>query len=111
MPFIILIAFTAGGIILFLYPPKEINGIYGYRTPRSMKNQANWDYAQKLGGKYMMIFAVVISITQILCGFIVNRLSNNLDYIMMFQLIAMILLLITMFILCEQKLKEFENRG
>lgn len=27
-------------------PPKERNGLYGYRTSRSMKNQDTWDFAQ-----------------------------------------------------------------
>ena len=59
----------------------------------------------------MMIFGVVIFITQILVGSILTLDNVSIDYIIQFQLIAMILLLITMFILCEQKLKEFENRG
>ena len=29
-------------------PPKTINGLYGYRTARSMKNQATWDFATAL---------------------------------------------------------------
>ena len=62
-------------------------------------------------GKYMMIFGVIIFITQILVGSILTLDNVSIDYIIQFQLIAMILLLITMFILCEQKLKEFENRG
>ncbi|MDM1370430.1 SdpI family protein [Myroides marinus] len=36
-------------IILGLIAPhlKTINGIIGYKTYRAMKNQRNWDYAQK----------------------------------------------------------------
>ncbi len=48
-----LIFFVAGGV-LFLFPPKKINSWYGYRTPKSMKNQGNWDFAQKHSGKQMM---------------------------------------------------------
>lgn len=29
------------------HPPKNINGWYGYRTERSMKSQAAWDFAQR----------------------------------------------------------------
>jgi uncharacterized membrane protein len=110
LPIIILVVFSAGGLILYLFPPKKINGIYGYRTPRSMKNQSNWNYAQKLGGKYMMIFAVVISITQMILGYAITSLNNNLDYIMPFQLITMIVLMIIMLVICEMKLKAFENK-
>ena len=33
------------------HPPKNINGFYGYRTSRSMKNQQTWDYAHRVCGK------------------------------------------------------------
>lgn len=32
-------------------PPKDINGIYGYRTSMSMKNQDTWDFAQRYMGE------------------------------------------------------------
>ncbi len=32
-------------------PPREINPGFGYRTPRSSKNQDTWDFAQKYMGK------------------------------------------------------------
>lgn len=31
-------------------PPKTINGGYGYRTSRSMRNQKAWDFAQVYSG-------------------------------------------------------------
>ena len=31
-------------------PPKKVNGFYGYRTSRSMKNQDTWDFAQRYMG-------------------------------------------------------------
>lgn len=32
-------------------PPKEINSIYGYRTPMSSKNQDTWDFAHRYFGR------------------------------------------------------------
>lgn len=32
-------------------PPQKINGLSGYRTKRSMKNQDTWDFAQAYMGK------------------------------------------------------------
>ena len=46
--------FIVMGFIMSKKPPKEINGLYGYRTPRAMKNQKNWDYAQVYSAKVMM---------------------------------------------------------
>ena len=50
------------GLIMLKFPPKKINGLYGYRTSSSMKDQERWDFAQnysakeiiKLGGLLML---------------------------------------------------------
>ncbi len=34
------------GFYFVNHPPKKINPLMGYRTPRSMKNQESWDFAQ-----------------------------------------------------------------
>ena len=31
--------------------PKQINGVFGYRTPRSMKNKETWRFAHQYSGK------------------------------------------------------------
>lgn len=35
-------------------PPKSINGGYGYRSARSMKSQAAWDFAQAYSGRFWL---------------------------------------------------------
>ena len=35
-------------------PPKTINGGYGYRTARSVKNQQTWDFAHQVCGQVWM---------------------------------------------------------
>ena len=47
---IIPIIMLAFGLISRYRPPKNINGVYGYRTTRSMKSQATWDYAHQRKG-------------------------------------------------------------
>ena len=39
------------GKVFIKNPPKTINGIYGYRTPRSKKNQDTWNFAQLYCGQ------------------------------------------------------------
>lgn len=39
------------GKVFMQNPPKTINGIYGYRTSRSRKNQDTWNYAHLYCGK------------------------------------------------------------
>lgn len=39
------------GHIFVKHPPATINGVYGYRTSMSRKNQQTWDYAHYCCGK------------------------------------------------------------
>lgn len=39
------IIMIVGGRIMWKHCPKHINGIYGYRTTRSMKNMDTWKFA------------------------------------------------------------------
>lgn len=38
------------GRIMLKHPPKNINGIYGYRTSMSMKNMDTWNFAHRVCG-------------------------------------------------------------
>ena len=60
------------GFILKNKPPKKINWWYGYRTKQSMKNQEQWDFAQKLGAKNMIRFSLIPFLTTIL-GFFIDE--------------------------------------
>lgn len=49
-------------------PPAGINGVFGYRTKRSMKSQEAWDFAQrymgslwKKAGILMLVLSVVVT--------------------------------------------------
>lgn len=39
------------GWIFLRRPPREINGVYGYRTSRSMASKEAWDFAHRYFGK------------------------------------------------------------
>lgn len=41
-------------------PPKTINGFYGYRTARSMKNQSTWDFAHHTCGRLWFRLGLVL---------------------------------------------------
>ena len=47
--------FIIAAAVLYLFPPKKINFIYGYRTGSSMKSQERWDFAQKYGARQLAI--------------------------------------------------------
>lgn len=67
VPFLTGIVFTITSLITLLFPPKKINGMYGYRTPSSMKNQQAWEFSQRyssirmlLGGVFLLIISVLV---------------------------------------------------
>ena len=50
--------FFVVGVVFWMYPPKKINHVYGYRTVRSCKNQRNWDFAQRHGARMMLLTGI-----------------------------------------------------
>lgn len=53
-PFLVGIIFVLSGFIMLKFPPQNINGFYGYRTPAAMKSQERWDFAQTYASKEMI---------------------------------------------------------
>ena len=41
-------------------PPKTINGLFGYRTARSMKSQEAWDFAHRTCGRLWFKLGLVL---------------------------------------------------
>ena len=109
LPIIILVVFSAGGLILYFFPPKKINSIYGYRTPRSMKNQSNWDFAQKLGGKFMLIFGFIIFLIQITVGYFITGYTRDQSIVLPIQGTILVILPIIMLLVCEKQIENFEK--
>ena len=46
--FIVSAILIIGGVIMYLFPSKNSNWVYGYRTRLSMKNQDTWKVSQKI---------------------------------------------------------------
>lgn len=70
-PLFLIPALTGGifflvGLIMKYFPPKEINGLYGYRTNRSMKNKTAWDFAQKYAAAQMLVFGTLLMLFSVL---------------------------------------------
>lgn len=47
---LITVTFIVGGRMMWKHCPKEINGIVGYKTKRSMKNMDTWKFAHDYCG-------------------------------------------------------------
>lgn len=78
--------FFIAGLILRLFPPKRINNIYGYRTPKSKKNMENW----KLANKYSSILLMIFGLLLLLIGIIFDNTILTLIFAIIFIIILFI---------------------
>lgn len=91
----------------WLIPKCKDIGPIGYRTPRSMKNQENWDFSQKLSGKLMLILGSIILIVNLLFYADIFPQTN-------FQLTEMTLIVggaLLVILITEIRLYQFEKRA
>ncbi|MBM7833290.1 SdpI family protein [Clostridium sardiniense] len=57
--------------------PKEINGVYGYRTSMSMKNKDTWEFAHHYCGKlWLTIGGIMLVISAIAMLFVIGKDEN-----------------------------------
>lgn len=59
-----------------LVRPEAPNSMVGYRTKRSMKSQATWDFANEYGGNLMMWSAIFSITIQIFAYFTLEALDS-----------------------------------
>lgn len=88
------VIFVAAGFIMWKFPPKQINFLYGYRTSRSMKNQESWDFAQKYAAKEMMKTGLVLAASGLLAFIFDFGSSVNLLVGCMLVFLAVVILVI-----------------
>ncbi|NIA61050.1 SdpI family protein [Bacillus pacificus] len=86
-------------------PPTDINAIFGYRTTRSMKNMKLWEAGNRYSSEIMTQNGVII----IILGSIISLFLNNPSTAILLIMGAMLLLIISMFIRVENKLKKLEE--
>lgn len=99
--------FIITGFIMKVKSPKEINSIYGYRTQRSMKNQANWEFAQVFSAKKCRLYgAIFFTIGLILSVLLWGKESPIIPfYIFMAVIISFVMIMVS----TEGNLKKFEK--
>ena len=102
------------GYILNTKPPKEINGVYGYRTSRSRKNKDTWYFANTYCGKlwwkfgWIMLFGtIVIHLPLVACDD-----ENTISiFVMASTFIQMIWMIGSVFSVEKALKKEFDDNG
>lgn len=98
--------FIIVGFLMFRFPPKKINSLYGYRTVSSMKNQERWNFAQKFSAKEMMKLGTFLIFTSLLA--LITNFNNTINLIIGLSLTLVGLTLL--FVKVEKAIKiKFSN--
>lgn len=97
---------VVGGVLLLMglilrFSGVERNSLFGYRTFLAMKNERNWNYANKTFG----IHAVVISLLCFLLGFFAYYFKIHERYCVF----IVMTMLLTSIIIIEVGLKKFDK--
>ena len=86
--------FIIAGFIMYKFPPKKINSLYGYRTTSSMENQEKWDFAQNYSSKEMMKLGFLLFVSSLLSQITnFDNLTNMVIGLGLMLLIVILLLL------------------
>ena len=94
-------------IIFKLFPPKNRNWLYGYRTTRSMKSQEAWDASNRYAMQLMLWVAIVTSVVQGGMYVLINPKTALLG-----GTVVMCLLLVAIIPITEKYLKDnFDKNG
>jgi uncharacterized membrane protein len=94
--------FMIAGFILLKSPPKQINHLYGYRTPGSKKNQERWDFAQQYSARLMIKTGIVLALLSVAGLFL--ELNLVIELILAIALLVGSVILLT--VKTERKLNE-----
>ena len=76
--FIVSAILIIGGVIMYLFPSKNSNWVYGYRTRLSMKNQDTWKVSQKIGGFSMIVFGIIFLIITLVLELFLENLFDEM---------------------------------
>ncbi|SDE81581.1 SdpI family protein [Riemerella columbipharyngis] len=97
-------------LLLYLYPPKEINYTFGYRTKRSVMNIDNWNFSQIFFAKRWLLVSVVVILTQLVIFFTANiNLTKEPPVIPIISMIEFFIGSIFCYFSTENQLKRMNN--
>jgi uncharacterized membrane protein len=98
------------GFLLKQYPPKDINGLYGYRTPTSMQNQQTWDLANSYSAKMMIKVGLIAIATGVVLTLLIDM--QHAYYLAIAMIVSLIVIVVVLLRATEKKLKQtFDKDG
>ena len=101
------------GFFMFKYPPKEINGIIGYRTTMSRKNKDTWKFAHYYCGRLWFKLGLLLLILTIIIQIPLAHSSENaIGYMTLVIEAAQLVGLLGSIVFVERALKKtFDEHG
>ncbi|MBY6767228.1 SdpI family protein [Clostridium botulinum] len=101
------------GVRFRKHEPKNINGIYGYRTSMSMKNKDTWEFAHQYCGrlwiKLGLIMLTISIIVSVLVFAYVDEAQGIIDAILV--TIQTIVLIVSIFSVEKALKNNFDGNG
>ena len=109
MPLIMLI----GGYCMYRKPPKEINGLVGYRTTMSKKNKDTWKFAHDYCGRLWIKLGLILLFPTILVQIpFVHSSENAIGIVALIVEAVQLTILIGSIVPVEKALKRtFDENG
>ena len=108
--FIIPVLILVIGCVSKYRPAKKINSLFGYRSKRSKASQENWDLAQLLMSKYLLIIGGAEAVlTAVCCFFLKDRAADEVLLIMAIVTALQVIGLLIVIPLVEKDLKAAEE--
>ena len=83
--------------LLYVFRPKQINGLIGYRTKKSMKNQENWNFSQKYATKWAFIGFSFVLIAQIILDVLLFHGVYLKEYTPFFVILNILIIVFVMY--------------
>ena len=99
-----------GGIIMKKHCPKDINGLLGYRTTRSMKNMDTWKFAHEYCGKlWQKVGAISFAVSALAHLPFYHSEESTLEAVSLILMAIQLIVIIAPIFATEKALKETFN--
>jgi len=89
-------------MLFYIFPPKRMNYLYGYRMPSAMKSPERWQFAQRYSAIAMLKCGILLAAISVLGLF--YSYSEKVDRIAAFAIIFIAVVLL--FVRIEREIKK-----
>lgn len=101
------------GVYFKRHAPAQINGVFGYRTERSMKNKDTWIYAHHCFGRLWLCWGLVLlPLSVIVMLFCRQQDQQEIGFFALGLLFVQVIVMLLSVCLTERRLKAvFDEQG